>query len=292
MHRQRLILDRLLIELQQLKADKCSHTLVPTIICINSLFVEENNEDSLCRNLKFMVYEIMALAAHLPEAEHCSLLNNYFFNTKGFQCLPLAPRTMGIEYLMLQSTLNNRSGHPLIVALIYCHLANSLKLPIFISSLHFPHLVKWVRGNQNSFINLEKQGELASEQELALVINRKHQFSLRREGESLDILSSLQIVIAYLHLIIECFEVNKDRESLLFLYGILMQADPSNLKILARRSLLYREMGRVKEAIADLKRYFSFVEKNQASPELQIAFSELQQLTERHPFTSMTQFFH
>ncbi|NJL24753.1 MAG: hypothetical protein HC902_06015 [Calothrix sp. SM1_5_4] len=52
--------------------------------------------------------------------------------------------------------------------------------------------------------------------------------------------------------------------------------DDSNTTVLGQRALLRQRLGFAREALSDLKRYFSFVEQSHAPTELQQAWLELE----------------
>jgi hypothetical protein len=59
-------------------------------------------------------------------------------------------------------------------------------------------------------------------------------------------------------------------------YNLVLQMDDTNTAVLGQRALLRQRLGFTREALSDLKRYFSFVEKVHAPPELQQCWLEIE----------------
>ena len=70
----------------------------------------------------------------------------------------------------------------------------------------------------------------------------------------------------------------------------MLHMDDTNTFVLGQRALLRQKLGFTREALADLKRYFSFVERMHAPVELQQCWMELESTPEppaRVPPTEM-----
>lgn len=289
--KRRIIWEKLSLDLELLTVEDPG-SLAPVLIGINTLLENLESGEAIQRILNFMAYELTALSSDLNEQDRFVLLNDYFFNRKGFQSRPPAAGSVHCEDFLIQSVLQNKVGHPMVLALIYSHMATQIDIPAFLINLPCHAVLKWVRGGHSSYVDLTENGGLLEEERLVELVNKNFCGDDESKNESLDILPSKQVVQRYLMLLLEHFELTEDKSQLLLLYNIHLKLEPSNLKVLARRSLLLREMGQAKEAIADLKRYFSFVDKSQASPELQMAFLELQQLTEPALFAPQGDYLH
>ena len=277
--RHRIVWEKLSFDLKLLAAENPG-SLAPVLIEINTLLEDLESGEAIQRMLNFMAYELTALSSELNEQDRFIFLNDYFFNRKGFQSRPPADGALHSEDLLIRAVLQNKTGHPMVLALIYSHLATQIDIPVFLINLPCHSILKWVRGGRSSYVDLTENGSLLEEGRLVELVNKNFCNDEDRKNESLDILPSKQVMQMYLTLLLDYFELGKNKNQLLLLYSILLSLEPSNLKVLARRSLLLREMGQTKRAIADLKRYFSFIDRSQSSPELQMAFLELQQLTE------------
>ena len=79
------------------------------------------------------------------------------------------------------------------------------------------------------------------------------------------------------------FEASQNLAQLHMIYNLMLQIDDSNIAVLGQRALLRRKLGFNREALSDLKRYFSFVEKSHAPGELQQAWLELENTPDPPP---------
>ncbi|MCB0365981.1 MAG: hypothetical protein H6624_11325 [Bdellovibrionaceae bacterium] len=289
--KRRITWEKLSLDLELLTVEDPG-SLAPVLIGVNTLLENLDSGEAILRVLNFMAYELSALSSDLNEQDRFLLLNDYFFNRKGFQSRPPVSGAIHREDLLIQPVLQNKVGHPMVLALIYSHLATQVDIPAFLINLPCHAILKWVRGGRSSYVDLTENGSLLEEDRLIQLVNRTFNSDEDSKSESLDILPSRQVILRYLTLLLEHHEMVDEKDQLLLLYNVLLKMEPSNLKVLARRSLLLREMGQAKEAIADLKRYFSFVDRSQASPELQMAFLELQQITEPNLFAQQGEYLH
>lgn len=287
--------DQLTLYLHQTLAIEDYRNLLPVLIGINSLIETDEIEDHITRSLNFMVYEISAATSGLKEADRWLLLNDYFFSRKNFQaiCIPSQPQPMlKLNPLLLSQVINQRVGHPMVLSIIYSHFAQLIDLPIFLVHCPPQFLLKWIRSGHNHYIDLNQKGRVINENELTHFLNIQGIQWTQDEYDTFEILPLRQIITQYLKMIIEYFENFQDPQKLLLLYNLLVQMDSQNVKILAKRSLLYRELGLLQEAVTDLKRYFSFVEKDHSSPELRSVFIELQKQIESQVQNSLKDLYH
>jgi regulator of sirC expression with transglutaminase-like and TPR domain len=51
--------------------------------------------------------------------------------------------------------------------------------------------------------------------------------------------------------------------------------EPNNLRYLADRAVVRKKLGHQKEALSDIKRYFSFTDQNSAPENIQLLYKEL-----------------
>ncbi|MBK9041251.1 MAG: hypothetical protein IPL83_19215 [Bdellovibrionales bacterium] len=280
MHRhQHITWTKLSLDLQSLSPQEPA-SLASILIGISAILDPQGSPEGLNRALNFMIYELSALSTDLGAESRFHLLNDYFFNRRGFRNRSLADAVCPLMFqdLVLLPVLTQKMGHPIVLAVVYNHLATQLDLPIYIVNSAFSHLLKWVKAGQNCYVDLTDHGRLVPEIKLAHLVNQHCGGKKSVEVDSLEILPGRQVAIQYLNLLMQLFETGFYQEKLLFVYSVFLEIEPNNLSILSRRALLYRKMRLNHEALADLRRYFSFIERSQASPELQIAFLELQNL--------------
>lgn len=280
MHRhQHITWTKLSLDLQRLSPVEPA-SLASILIGISAILDPQGSPESLSRALNFMVYELSAMSTDLGAESKFHLLNDYFFNRRAFRNRSLTDAVCPLMFqdLVFLPVLTQKMGHPMVLAVIYNHLATQLDLPIFIVNSAFSHLLKWVREGQNCYVDLTDHGRLVPERKLAYLVNQHCSGKNGVEADSLEILPGRQVAIQYLNLLMQLFETGFYQEKQLLIYNMFLEIEPANLSILSRRALLYRKMRLNHEALADLRRYFSFIERSQASPELQIAFLELQNL--------------
>lgn len=271
--------EKLAIELELLGAEDTS-AIMQLLVGLNGWLCPEESMEWASRNLNFMTYELMAQAEGLTEAERFELLNRYYFKTKGFQVLQLTPQEAQERHLLLKPVLESRAGAPLAIALIYLHFAAHLDLPAYLIQLRNHFLLKWVRGGHSSYIDLCNEGRLVSEEELVQIVARTNELS--SGVETLSILPNRKTFLRYTEDLLRVYERLQAFERLYAIYNVILKVEPQNSRIIGRRALLCRQMGLDKEALADLKRYFSFVDRSQAPAEMIMAFQELTGRTDTH----------
>lgn len=268
----RMTWEKLAIELELLGSEDTS-AIMQLLVGLNSWLCPEDSMEWASRNVNFMTYELMAQSEGLTEAERFELLNKYYFKTKGFQVLQLKPQETQERHLLLKPVLENRAGAPLAIALIYLHFAAHLDLPAYLIQLRNHYLLKWVRGGHSSYIDLCSEGRLVSEEELMQIVTRVNEPT--GVSESLNILPNRKTFLRYSEDLMKIYDRTQNNERLYAIYNVILKVEPQNSRIIGRRALLCRQMGLDKEALADLKRYFSFVDRSQAPTEMVVAFQEL-----------------
>lgn len=263
--------EKLAIELEMLATEDPS-SLAQLMATLNSWLVPQDSLEAANRTLNFMTYELMAQAETLNEAERFALLNHYYFKLKGFQILELKASETLERHLLLKPVLEARAGAPMAIALIYLHLAAHLDLPAYMIQMRNHFLLKWVRGGHSSYIDLCNEGRLVCEEELMQLVTRAVDGP---SGESLSLLPNRKTFLRYAEDLVRVYERLELHERLHSMYNVILKAEPQNSRILGRRALLRRQLGYDKDALADLKRYFAFVDRNQASPDMILALQEL-----------------
>jgi regulator of sirC expression with transglutaminase-like and TPR domain len=122
-----------------------------------------------------------------------------------------------------------------------------------------------------------------SDQELIQVLNRS--------ASNLEVWSAKQLIVQYLELLMHAFQTSQNLPLLHVIYNLMLQMDDTNTSVLGQRALLRQKLGFNRDALSDLKRYFSFVERTQAPSELQQAWMELES-TPEPPQRSPTEMLH
>lgn len=274
----RITWERLSSEIEMLAAEQ-PNSLVPLLMSLNSILQPEESQEWSDRTLKFMTYELVNLADNYAELDRLHILNDYFFDQKGFQIVS-ANHTPNPDHLMMKGVLTKRIGAPLPVTLLYLHLATHLDLPLYPIKLNQMTVLKWIQSEKTHYLDLCAAGRLLEQSQLIRLLNQESQRPQLefQEGSCLDILPSKQIFLNYVKELVRLYAQSENPRQKLITYDVLLQVDPNHLEALADRALLRQRLGYAQDAILDLKRYFSYVDQNQAPHDLQIAYRQLQSL--------------
>ena len=272
----RITWDKLALEIDLLVAEE-PNSLVPLLIGLNAMLWPNEPQEWSYRTLNFMTYEVMALAESYTEQDRLHILNDYFFDQKGFQILP---NYDGIaeSALLIKPVLSKRMGCGLPVALIYLHLATHLDLPIYPVRLNSMSVLKWVRSGKSNYLDLANAGRILDSTQIIRRLNEKTTPHEDLDASSLDILPSKHVFTYYINELIQVYRKLERPTELLLLFDVLLKLDPAHLSTLKDRALLRQRLGYAKEAMLDIKRYFSYVDQQQAPTELQLAFRQLEAL--------------
>ncbi|OFZ19565.1 MAG: hypothetical protein A2Z20_08365 [Bdellovibrionales bacterium RBG_16_40_8] len=229
------------------------------LITIDTHLTGENSHDALLRSINFMVYELVSQSNGSSDHETLDILNRFYFNTKNFK--------ISSHPVLIKNILQNRSGCGIALALLYMHLAKCLDLDFQL--IHWPlhAILKWECESKSQFVDLEQNGKLLSEEELLQMVNR--------HKEQVQTLNLKEAITQYLTNISLHYRQVEDFITLHKTLCLTLQLEPENTRCLAERALLRKELGMVKESICDFKRYFSFTDKNSASPEIIAAYDSL-----------------
>lgn len=265
--------EKLSVELELLSSEDTT-TLMQLVLDLNGWLWPEGSMEPAARALNFMTYELMAQCQGLNELERLNHLNHYYFERKGFQVLDIKPSEVQERHLLPKPVLEQRAGSPIAIALFYLHFASHIDLPAYLIQMRNHYLLKWVRGGQVHYVDLCAEGRLLSEEDLMQIVARvADQSSLG--AEALNVLPNRKTFLRYASELVRIYERTGLHEQLHSMFNVMLKIEPQNSKLLGRRALLRRQLGLEKEALSDLKRYFSFVEESQAPPEMIQALHDL-----------------
>ncbi len=216
--------------------------------------------DYLLRPVNFMYYELASLTSGLPDDELFASLNHYLFDTKKFQIAAVP--------VLLDEILADRRGCYSAIALLYMHLGCRLGLKI--DFLRWPNraILKWECQGRSRYVNLEECGRFLTEDELLNILNNERK-------DSIASLSLQESVVQYLTYLSFYYRQYADTDRLHKTFGMILSFEPDNMRILAERALLRRDLGLLKDALQDMKRYFSFNEKVNSNSDLALVYEEL-----------------
>lgn len=232
------------------------------LLYVNSIFntcatTEDTGLDTCLREVNFMSYELSTLCHSQADSEVFQTLNNFLFSNKNFK--------ISARPILLKPLLENRTGSNIAFAFLYIHLAKCLDLKMQL--VHWPlhAILKWESSSgKTRFVDLEQKGKTLCEEELLSMVNR--------HIEQVRTLSFREAYIQYLAAIAQIFREDGDGHGLHKALNEILQVDAENTRFLSERALLRKELGLLKESLADFKRYFAFTDVLAAPPEVVIAY--------------------
>jgi regulator of sirC expression with transglutaminase-like and TPR domain len=263
--------EKLALELKLLRAEDFG-ALFTLSIGINSVLWPKDQVESCFRQLQFLGFELMKNCENLNEQERWEALRVFLFDEKGFELTSNRLKDVGDNDLLAKPMLDDRRCHPLPLVFLILHFANFLDLPIALLQARHHFVLKWVRAGKTLYLDLYNGGRPLTDQELIAVLNRTE--------SNLEVWSAKQLLVEYLTLLMHAFESAQGLTELHIVYNLMLQMDETNTTILGQRALLRQKLGFSREAVADLKRYFSFVDQLEAPTELQQAWMELETVPE------------
>ena len=270
----RLSWERFVIDLELLDFEAPT-SLTPLVASLNQVLWPEATYDQLLRELNFMVFEVQHRTASLAESDKIKELNRYFFCEKGFAIANAEDQLKDPAWQLIQ-VLSKKEGSGLMVGLIYLHLANQLDLPLFMVFSPQFNLVKWVNPKKNYFLDLSRKGLPLDEESVVAQISNAQSIPCPDDQKRLfEILPNRLAFIEYAEALSRIFNRQADLHKQHTTINAQLLIEDDNLDLIAQRALLRKRLGFIKEALSDLRRYFSFIEKNQAPIELQKAFRDL-----------------
>lgn len=249
--------EKVLLEINQLD-DESWDSLVPLLIATDQLLNPTEINDQSFRRLHFMVFELVSRCEGLDEDERLKKLIHFFFQEKTFYFHDSSE--VNEIHLSMSSALSQFSAHPFIATLVFLHLAHALDIPLFWIQSQNQSILKWHRAEHCEYLDFLCQGRKLSDSEVLKVIEKR--------GCRVECWSPKQLYQGYLDLLTKALEKTANLKSLLLAYSLAIQMDDSNTHLLGRRAFLRHRLGYTKEAHADLKRYFSFVERSKAPSEI------------------------
>ncbi len=271
----RITWEKIKLELELLSKEE-PQSLLPLMIAINSLLRGDNFQDWCSRNINFMSFELNANCSELPEVERVQALNKFFFEDKDYSIRETKRPQLTDRDLFVRDVLSERNGGSLPISLIYTHLAFDLNLPMMLVNINSLCLVRWLRADSCSYLDLSRGGEILSEQQLLNFLNTESSVkSLEGQTEKLEVLNFKQVMRVYLEDLAASLARSNEPDLVHAVLSMLLVLQPNNLKYLSDRALLRKSLGFQKEALSDIKRYFSFCDMENAPSDIQAAFKEI-----------------
>lgn len=239
--------------------------------------------DWMIRRVQFFAYELQTLISEdASERDRLATLNRFFFENKKFLCFTDSARLPDPSSVyVLNKVLSARCGAPTVVALLYACLAERIGLCLEFVDLKPTCFLKWSDQGRSRYIDVTRGGVTLSNDELIEMLQSRFQMTTLSVDSLLETYSFETLLAEYVtELKIALLPAN-DAEKLLFLQNTLISYQPSNMQLFGERALLHRRLGNFKSSLADLKRYFTFHDRDKAPADLVRMHDELVQLLDR-----------
>lgn len=251
-------------------------SLLETFLHIGSCLQNEELNESLQRKLKFLVYEAkVQLNKRQSPLQQMELLAQYFFREKSFKCLNESSHPSSGRFL-LQNVLSSRSSSSLVLSVLIRSIAAGQNIECSIISLKQNYLLKFIGTDKSYFLAPCRTGQILCATELIELLNEFYDGESAPSMDCLESLSGKQLLNRYLEALRRAVQYEGKDDILLEILCLILKLEPGNMKVLGERGLLYHKKGAKKEALADLKRYFSFSEPEVRDCLLKNTYSRLQ----------------
>lgn len=224
--------------------------------------------------MQFFGFDVQAIVpADRSARDKLTSLNRYFFDQKRFQAL--SDNGCVVERVTLQTVLAKRVGSPLAVSLLYAYLASKAGVELEFANVQPAGFLKFFEDGLWRFVDVTRNGRILESDELLESIQARMRGRRLTDTELFETVPHDRILVDYLNTLKMAYRMGESAEPLLAIQNWLLQFQPSNVQALGERALLHRRLGHSKSALADLKRYFAFVERDGAPSDLRRAFDEL-----------------
>ncbi len=277
--KEKILWNKLNIDLELLTvADP--NSIIPLILDIHQLLFENDDINNTLRKINFMSYELQNRCEHLTEQDRHTILSDYLFNEKNFTISALSSKTIDENDWLLPQAIEQKQTNSFVMALIYVHFAQQLQIPIYLIHTKDNNILKWVRQKTPTFLDLSLNATEIGEKKICeLLLTKNENEDTPTDLDNFDILPAKAVVNKYLRYLLKIFNAKKMQHHSLTTLDILMKLDPSHLDHLKQRALLLKQLKQYKDALRDIKRYYSLNGEQTAPVELKVAYYELQNLT-------------
>ena len=236
----------------------------------------------LVKRALFFSYELQgSIPENASDAEKLSALNRFFFDVKKFRCSPGS--------FVFHRVLMARTGAPLVISFLYSFLAERLGVELDFVDFKPACFLRWNEKDsmgvvvRSRFIDVTKNGALLSSDDVIELLHSRFQTEICHS----TLFEEFAFETVLTHYVRElkssmAEHAHEVPEQMLFLQNTLIAYQPSNIHLLAERAKIHRRLGHFKSALADLKRYFAFNEREKSPPELVKLHDDLVRLLNRH----------
>lgn len=238
----------------------------------------------LLKRALFYSYELnMLVDENMSERDRLAKVNHFFFQEKHFRSL-IDPVHVGdpSDPFRLSSVFASRHGSPIVVAILYAFLAERIGVSLEFVDFKPACFLKWVDSGHCRYIDVSRGGATLASDEVIELLHSQYQFTSVGLDQLLETVTFERLLTTYLSQLKQAFAPRKEYEKTLFLQNALMAYQPSNLQLVAERAVLHRKLGHFKSALADLKRFFAFNDRDRAPADLVKLHDDLITLLDRH----------
>lgn len=243
--------------------------------------------DWMIKRTQFFAYELQALVDESwSERDRLSYLNRFLFDAKCFKCVnEIGHLNRPSDAFRMSRVLAARAGAPMMLALIYSFLAEKIGVRLEFVDFNPAWFLRWNENGRSRYIDVSKRGATLSNDELIDILQTRYKMSTEASTEGLlEPLTFERFLVEYIEDLKSTLSgYDLEPEKLLYLQNALIAYQPSNLHLLAERAGFHRKLGNFKSALADLKRYFAFHDREKCSSELNQLHDELVALIDRTP---------
>ena len=234
--------------------------LCATALSISSLF--QRDADPAAGLAQFDLLAAAARARMPDDADllrQVAALNAFLFDELGFagnQDDFYDPRNS-----FLDQVLERRLGIPISLSLVYCELATRLGMPAYGVSFPAHFLVRVGRGATALMLDVYAGGVALPEAELdrrLVEIFGDGAPTIRSQPSLLRPATNREILVRMLRNLIGIYRARGDNGNLLEALTAVLAVAPDLPDELRQRGLLYRDLGYVPAALADLRRFAEF----------------------------------
>ncbi len=264
-------------------SDLVLHRMLQEMSTVSAQLEPSIHRDWVVKRVQFLAYELRSQTpAHSTPGESCEILNRYFFGEKGFSAVSrLQDVPDASPALLLHRVLTARAGAPAVLSLIYSFLACQIGLRLEFVDLRPTCFLKFIDKGVSRFIDLTRDGRVLSSDDLLESLHTRFHLDTVPRSALLDHVPSERFMTDYLLSLKVAYVRRGEPDALLLIQNALMAHQPASLQLLGERALLHRRLGNLKNALADLKRYFSFNDRERAPDEFTRAYDELVATLER-----------
>ncbi len=255
------------------------NALIPIILDIHTLIFDEMDQNSTLRKMNFMSYELQTRTENMTEEDRQSILSDYLFNEKQFLISSLSKKTIDQHDWQLPYAIESKQSSSFLISLIYVYLAQSIELPIYLINSSEDNILKWVNGNKPIYLDITANATAINEKKMCEILLEANKGKKDIPVDSFDIIPAKNIIKKYLSYLLNIFNLKKQYGFAKTTLDILLKLEPSSLEYLHQRALILKALHMHKEALNDIRKYYSLNGEDNSPLELKIAYCELKNLS-------------